>query len=388
MSMVKKMLVLPGTDFLRAYAGTQYLINEFHRMEVQLKIFIRSEKSMVGLFRSLPYDIKVWPYSVSQNPFIRKITNLCFQIVIFFEALAAKNVLTTESTYLRPLALAKRLKPSLCLIQFCQELLIPEDYPQNKYAQAYGRYARVPDIVIDVEPHRAVARKEKMGLVRDPFVLLNTMPLKNVAEPAPLGTLSRLAGVKLPEGIPVLLHAGGIGKEKPLERAIDAVALSKQDVFFLAFCNGCEADILRLSTYAKSKLKPGMFCIRESVPRMELMSALHEADIGIIDYAYSVEPTLNQKFCAPTKLFELMAHGVAVLGSKNDSLWDIVEGQGVGKCAEDDSVDALAQALGKLLKSPADLAEMKKRGPSLFCEQYSYEQICAPVIRMLIPILK
>ncbi len=385
----KHCLIVPGTSFLRAYAGTRYLIEGLVERGVSVELMVRCEIQEAARYRSLPWRIRVFPYSKSGNTLWRKITGLNFKLQVGFRALLSSNLLVTESTFLSVAARVKKLKPGLNLIQFCQELQLLEDYPDNNYAHIYNRYARIPDLVIDVEPGRAAVRQEKAGLSHEPLVLLNTIPETSVVKAAPKGTLAKLAETTLPGGVPVLLHAGGIGKEKPLERIIDAVAQSGEELFLLAFCNAREADVVRLAQYAAANLKAGSFCIRTAVSRQELMPAIAEADIGVIDYAFSVEPTLNQKYCAPTKLYEFMAYGLALLGSANASLQEVIGQNEIGACAADDSVNALAEALLRLLSmDPKAFQEMKARARRVYRESYSYEKCCATPLTELATFLK
>jgi len=380
-----KILVVPGTGFIRAYSGTQYLIDELLGNGVDVRVVLRCSPEEADEYRNLPLKIQLYVTKFNPLQIPGKIEGLFFRLILFFKMLTFNSVLVTETKYLFLSALVKKMKPSLLLVHFCQELNLVEEYPDNKSAKIYARYAKIPDVVIDVEPHRAQARKEKVGLQHKPFVLMNTMPAQNVMSPSVDGTLAQIAGVEFPKGIPVLLHAGGIGKEKPLERVIDAIAMCKKDVFFLAFCSGQTEEIQLLSGYAATKLKPGSYHIRKGIQRSKLMPAMHEADIGVIDYTYSVEPTLNQKYCAPTKLFEFMAYGVTVLGSNNESLRDIVESENIGFCAREDSIESLSQALDQLLSCDAQiLGAMKTRARELFIKKYSYEVLCSPQVKYLI----
>lgn len=380
-----EILVVPGTGFIRAYSGTHYLIEELISNGVDVQVVLRCGPHEADEYRNLPFKIQLYVSKFNPLKIPGKIEGMFFRFYLFFKMLACNSVLVTETKYLFLSVLAKKIKPSLLLVHFCQELTLLEDYPDINSARIYARYAKIPDVVIDVEPHRAQARKEKVGLQHEPFVLMNTMPARNVMSPSVDGTLAQLAGVEFPKGIPVLLHAGGIGKEKPLERVIDAISLCKKDVFFLAFCSGQTEEIQRLSGYAATKLKPGSFLIRKGVPRSKLMPAMHEADIGVIDYTYSVEPTLNQKYCAPTKLFEFMAYGVTVLGSNNESLRDIVEVENIGFCAREDSIESFSRALDEILSCDAEiLGAMKTRARELFYNKYSYEVLCSPQVKYLI----
>jgi glycosyltransferase involved in cell wall biosynthesis len=385
----KHCLVVPGTSFLHAYAGTRYLIEGLVERGVRVEVMVRCETQYAAQYRSLPWQVRVSPYNKSGNALLRKISGLHFKLKVGLRALLSSNLLVTESTFLQIAARVKKLKPGLHLVHYCQELQLLEDYPDSNYAQIYNRYARVPDLVIDVEPNRAAVRQQKVGLSHDPLVLLNTIPVTSVEMSAPAGTLAKLAEATLPQGVPVLLHTGGIGKEKPLERVIDAVAQANDEVFLLAFCNGREADITRLAQYAAANLKAGSFCIRAAVSHQRLLPAITEADIGVIDYAFNVEPTHNQKYCAPTKLYEFMAYGLALLGSANASLREIIEQKEIGACAADDSINALTGALNRLLSlNQEDFQEMKARARTVYRDHYSYEKCCATPLNKIVESLK
>jgi glycosyltransferase involved in cell wall biosynthesis len=306
-----------------------------------------------------------------------------FRIFVFMRMLFARRVLITETAYLKEAARAKRIRGGrMVLAQFCQELFLPEEYPQDRWPATQKRFARAPDIVIDVDPFRARIRAEYYRLAAIPHVLRNTFPLAQVPAPAPRGKLWALAQVSPPPaGVPVLVHAGGVGREKPFERVIDAVAEGGHPVFLLAFCTASDAEIRRLREYAAGKLKPGSFRLGPTVAREELRASLWEADIGVVDYTFSVEPTANQRHCAPTKLYEFMASGLAILGSNNDSLRDVIEREGIGCCAKGDSPRDLSRALGELLGR--DGTQMKARAKTVFAEKYSYETACEAEVRKI-----
>ena len=267
-------------------------------------------------------------------------------------------------------------------MQFCQELALPEEYPHDRWPRTQKRWARVPDVVIDVDPLRAAARAEYYGLRQLPFVLRNTVAQSQLPPRAPAGGLWALAGLAPPPpGLPVLVHAGGVVREKPFERIIDAVAALPEPVFLLAFCSASAAEIQRLRDYAADKLPADRFHLHPAVARDALRASWWEADVGVVDYAFSVESTLNQKFCAPTKLYEFMACGLAVLGSDNESLRVVVEGEGIGVCARGDAPADLARALGELLRQ--DLPVLKARARAAFNARYSYETACADEVRRI-----
>jgi len=377
----KKILIVPGTEFLGAYSGTRYLIENLQSAGVPVKVWIRCSKEDFNEYSKLPFSCSIFLKKTTGYYVLRRLSSLIFRILVFFKMLSARRVLITESTYLREAALVKKIKGRFfILIQFCQELHTPEEYPGLEIATRYERFAQVPDMVIDVEPNRAKIRMERFGLKKLPAVLYNTIPLNSLPMKAPEGTLASLAGLTSFNNLPILLHMGGIGAEKPLDRIIDAIAFSKSTVFFLAFCNGPSEKIETLRAYAESKLVTGRFRILQALPREILLASAWEADIGIIDYTYSVQPSSNQKFCAPSKLYEFLALELAVLCSSNKSLKDIVEKEKIGICAKGDLIEDLGEALRNLLSVPKDLLTMKKRARKVFVEKYSYEKLCLSVL--------
>jgi glycosyltransferase involved in cell wall biosynthesis len=156
----------------------------------------------------------------------------------------------------------------------------------------------------------------------------------------------------------------------------------------LAFCATTQKRYDEALAYAGQKLKHGTYKIFKRVKRSDLLPVLSQADVGIVDYPYSLEKTWNQKFCAPTKLYEYLAAGLAVVGSDNDSLRKVVENNKAGVCAKSDSVESLASAIDEVLSSEVTLRIMKGNAKHVFGEKYSYEKCCYPVVAQIAQFLQ
>ena len=379
----EKLLAVIGSDFDRSYAGTQYLLERLgEHFDVSLYVLTRPQSR--SWYDQLPFTCHVFPFW--DTPWVGRrfrFMSKVFRIGVFLRMLFARQLLITEATYLREAAWAKKIRGRrLVLTQFCQELILPEEYPTEPWPARQKQFARIPDVVIDVDPFRAKIRTEYYGLAQTPYVLRNTFPLSQMPPRAPRGRLWELAGIlPPPPGMPVLVHAGGLGREKPFDRIIEAVAALDRPVYLLAFCSATEEKIRHYRDMAAQKLKPGRFHLGPTVPREQLRASLWEADVGVVDYTFSVEPTLNQKYCAPTKLYEFMACGLAVLGSNNDSLRGVIEREGIGCCAAGEAPHDLAKALDRLLDS--DVAGMKRKAQTVFVDRYSYEVICESEVRKI-----
>ena len=378
-----KLVAVVGTDFDRSYTGTQHLLESLGA-EFDVEAYVFTDVGRGGWYARLPFACHAVALRGSVWDAGRlKLMSKLFRFFVGIRMLFARRVLITETAYLREAVLAKKIKgPRLVLAQFCQELALPEEYPHDRWPRTQQRWARVPDVVIDVDPLRAVVRAERYGLRKPPYVLRNTVARSALPPVAPAGSLWALAGIAPPPpGLPVLVHAGGIAREKPFERIIDAVAALTEPIFLLAFCSASAADVQRLRNYAAGKLPPDRFHLHPAVSRDALRASWWEADVGVVDYAFSVEPTLNQKHCAPTKLYEFMACGLAVLGSDNESLRSIVEREGIGLCARGDAPADLARALEAMLRQ--GVAAMKSKARAAFAARYSYETACADEVRRI-----
>ncbi len=374
--------LIAGTSFLTAYSGTLYLIKELEAQGCNVIVHVPCQEGELELYREQGLEVRELGKSKLPGFLVRlRFRGVLLRLSALMVMLCSRRVILTESTYLREASFVKKIKGrSMCLVHYCQELHLADEYPQLPSIQLLNRLARVPDRVIDVEPNRARIRHEKLSLGVMPWVLLNTLPMKALPERRPAGSLAKLACCELPSDIPILLHMGGIGREKPMERVLEAVETCGRDVFFLAFCNGSEDQLVTLRQEALDRLGEGMFHIVGPKKRLDLLSSAWEADIGLVDYSPSVEHTSNQKYCAPTKLYEFMALGLAILGSDNPSMQQVVEGAGAGVCARGGTPKDLAEALCLVLEDPKALQEMKRCAIQAFASRFSYEKANSPVV--------
>lgn len=380
----KSLLIVSGTGFLREYSGTQHLIRNLART-FDITVIVRCEKNDVAEYRQMPCECKTWTWWDCKWPWWkRRLVTGLLRLYIMFQVYRAERVLITECYFMRETiwAMALRRRKPL-LVQFCQELFLPEETP-GRWSQIYQRYAGVPDIVIDVDPSRARIRAEYFKLDNVRYVLRNTVPEKTLPDYAPEGTLWRLAEMEKHPDAPVLLYMGGLSREKPAYRIIDTVAYAKQPVFLLAFCAALPEKIEEMEKLAAAQLRPGSYKICTARSRAALLGSIYEADIALVDYSTAVENSSNQRYCAPTKLYESMACSLAVLGSNNESLRSVIEGCDAGFCADDDDREGLGRALDRILADPHHLARMKQNARRAFLEKFTYEKCCLPEISRLI----
>lgn len=387
--MSRKVLLAAGTGFLRAYSGTLYLAREMKALGCSLEVWVVGGDDEAAEYADLDIGV-VFTREPKWGGMYRKAFGIYYRLRLICAMLWSRRVIVTENTFLMEAAVAKILCGNrLRFVQYAQELQLAAEYPLLPRIGMIERLglARYATRVVDVEPNRARVRQAALGLRDIPLVMRNTLPRAGMPRRSPPGTLATLAGVVLPPGVPILIHMGGIGREKPLTRVIDAVESCSARVFFLAFCSGSRDEIDRLAKYATEKLGAGNCAILGPKRRDELLAAAWEADVGVVDYSPSVENTSNQRYCAPTKLYEFMALGLAILGSDNDALREIVETEKIGLCSVGPGTDELGRALCGIVSDPANLCGMKARGPFAFDERHCYEKVCSPVALEIVRLL-
>jgi len=385
-----KVVVIPSYEFFSMYGGTRNLLTRLSDLGIDVRVFVRIDPKNRPMYDGLSFGIDYYAWWSPSWPKWKRICSiLFFRVIVCLKVLFADRVILIDSLYLPEVAWVKRIRPNLKVIQFCQELQIPSDYPHKREAKIYQRYAKVPDMVLDVDSFRANKRLEYFGLKKLPLVLLNTISATCDTHKHGSLTLAALARIdKLPVDVPIIIYAGGIGVEKPFSRLVDAVKAQSVRCFFLAFCSAPQALVKEAQQYAQEHLCGEMHRVCEGVKHADLLAVLNEADVGVVDYPYSWEKSWNQKYCAPTKLYEYMASGLAVVGSDNETLRSVIESNGAGCCAASDSTEDLGAALGKVIADPRALMQMKKNSRHAFLENYAYEKSCYPVIENVVEFLK
>lgn len=380
-----KLYVTTGANFLRAYSGVQYLAQSLACRGVAVQVSAPVPASMLHELADCP--VPVYSYYrgwYGRLPMLRQ--RACRLRILYMGLVRRYPILCCDLHFYQECALVKRHRPDQALVLYCQELLTPEEHGQTKYARDlayYAESAHLPDLVVEVNEQRAAKRIQRFGLKQPVAVLPNTLPLSEVPPRAPRGTLARLAGRDLPEEMPVLIYAGGIHPGVGFDTIAAAVAALRRPILLLAFCNGRPRRVRALRERLTERLGADRVQVCESVPRRALLSCMHEADAGLVHYPWSAEQSVNQLYCAPTKMHEYLAAGIPVVGSANPPLREVLEGGEVGVCAEDDAPESLAAAMEALLWDEERKRAIRERAPRLFAEELCYEKVSGPAVEAI-----
>lgn len=381
----RRLTIVASSNFLRGYGGIAYLAEAICARGISVRVIapipvaeLPGARRFAFSTRSL-YSIAPWSAYLSRRLFHLELA--------LTGALTARHWLFTDLSFYREAVMIRRLRPGSRLIHYCAELLTPEEFPGVPGTAFYAAHAGVPDLVIDVNEERAARRRDRFGLSSGILVLPNTLPHSEVPPPAPRGTLARLAGGDLPEGVPVLLYPGGTHAGTGLETLVAAVAGLERPAVLLVFCNSDQPDELRrVQGLVNDRLGPARGRVCAPVPRQQLLASMWEALLGFVSYPYSAAPSWNQLYCAPTKAFECIATGLPIVASANPPLQALVAARNVGVCARDDSVEALREATSCLLHDSGRRLEMSERGKRLFAEELCFERVSAPIVNRILDV--
>lgn len=379
----KKVFVITGVNFLRAYGGIKYLCQNLTARGVELQICAPIPREMVKELDGWP--VPMYSYYTKWYSGCRKFRSLICAARTIIQVLATDSaLLVCELQFYFVAVLIKKLKPKTPVIFYSQEMLTPEEHSSGylgKLVRYYERYSDIPDLLIDVNPYRVAKRKERFKITKEVIILPNTIPLSEIPNPGPIGTLSSLAGGGLPANIPILIYAGGAHFSMGWDFILDAVDSVSLSLFFLAFCQGTREEIMLLRQKVQKHRGARKVRVCDAVPRTTLLSCLHEANAGLVFYPYSAERSTNQLYCAPTKALEYIGVGLPVIASANPPLIDLIDGYALGVCAKDDTAASLTEAIEKLFKkSSFQLQEMRSRERLIFKEKLCFERVSEGVL--------
>ena len=384
----RKLLIVTPNSFVHAYGGVLYLADALWQRGVKVRVLGTLQREYAHLIPQRPYPV----IDLAQLPFggVSKIRVLIKTARIMQEGLRPHtHLLFNDYDYYREAVWLKRLRPNAQLIHYTTELLTPEEQPAIRRLRFYDRHARIPDLIIDVEPHRALARQKRFGLDQLPLVLRNTLPAADFPLPGPPGSLARLAGGPLPANRFILLYAGSAHPTMSFDRLLQAIRRCPVPVFLLGFIRGDARRIEHWRRQLNTKLGPTGGRICPAVPRLDLLRVLSEAGAGLIYYPPSDEPSSNQLFCAPTKLYEYLAAGLPVVGSANPSLRDLLEPANLGYCADEDSPAGLARALEQTITRYGSQPEIHRlRAQAYFRDCLCFEKTSEPVVSAILAALR
>lgn len=214
-----------------------------------------------------------------------------------------------------------------------------EFYEAEDYQRGMKKIAPQVDVLTACEPHRAQYMVEWWGLTKTPYILPNkpyARPGKKQGEGSTPELREAIAQIK---GKKILLYQGYIKADRNFLPLAQALAQTQSD-YYLVLCGNNDAGIAQQlqDIYAKT-LYLGNFA---APSHMEITPY---ATIGI---AYYEDDCINNRYCAPNKIYEYAGCGVPMLCNAIPGLTETVGKFGAAECVDFCNVDQVIQAIHKI----------------------------------------
>lgn len=293
---------------------------------------------------------RVLPVRLPRIPFVLTYIYFCCAFV----RIALRNqpdVIHAHDYYMAaPGLLASRLTGAR-LIYDAHELIIPERGGRaSSLLRLFALLERIvvprADLVIAANAERATYMSSYYSMARQPIVVRN-IPDEPAYRPPSEGAAFSPAQGDYGDSY-VLVYQGIILLRRGLERILDALVLLPVE-FQLEIVGG-GPDEERLAEEIASRDLSGRVRQRGRVPREALHGLLLQCDAGVLTYSYE---SLNDRFCAPNKIFEYAQAALPILATDQEPLRRMVQGYGIGKLiASDDGPLEIATAIQELSTAP------------------------------------
>jgi glycosyltransferase involved in cell wall biosynthesis len=184
------------------------------------------------------------------------------------------------------------------------------------------------------------------------------------------------------EGRFVVLYLGAHGISHALARILDAAERLRDapEVLFVFVGEGAEKDQL-VEEARRRDLSNVRFVA--GVPKERVLAWYRAADVGLVPLR-KVE--LFKTFI-PSKMFELLACGVPVLGSVEGEAREILLESGGAVVVDPEDADAIASQVRALRVDPARRRTMGERGRAYVVERYGRARLARDYAAILAPIV-
>jgi glycosyltransferase involved in cell wall biosynthesis len=260
----------------------------------------------------------------------------------------------------------------------CPELFMPGDSNEARDTSIYSKWANLADLTIDVDPMRAQIRRSTFRIAKDVLALPNTLSLAEMEASRGRETLRRVVGRAPQPGVPIIVYTGALHEEVRYADIVEALAEIRRPFFFVACSPAIPERREEFVRLVRERLGPERGTVVTPLPRSEMLSLLCEATIGLVYYPVQEGSPLNVQYAAPGKAYEYIAAGLPVVSSRNETMVQLIEGNGIGTCCSEDNAVGLRQALETVLAG--DLAGMREKCLRLFKAEWCYERVAPPVI--------
>lgn len=224
------------------------------------------------------------------------------------------------------------------VIQNCLEF-----YEQEWYQEAMPRICREADVTTACEPNRAQFMVDWWHLEKQPYILRNK-PYSHPRTPRMEGSTPELReAIAQVQGKKTILYQGAIEADRDL--GLLAAALREYNSeYYLVLSGPVKDDSLdRLKAMYDKVLYLG------NLPSPFHMELASHADICV---AFYKDNSINNRFCAPNKIYEYAGFGAPMLCNPIPGLTETVGAAGAAECVDFHDAKAVIDAIGRIDANP------------------------------------
>lgn len=224
------------------------------------------------------------------------------------------------------------------VIQNCLEF-----YELEWYQKAMPQICRDADVTTACEPNRAQFMVDWWHLEKRPYILYNK-PYSHPRTPKMEGSTPELRdAIAQVQGKKTILYQGAIEADRDLGLLASALHNYDSD-YFLVLTGPVKDDSLeRLKSVYDKVLYLG------NLPSPFHMELASHADICV---AFYKDNSINNRFCAPNKIYEYAGFGAPMLCNPIPGLTETVGAAGAAECVDFHDAKALMDAIGRIDAAP------------------------------------
>ena len=196
------------------------------------------------------------------------------------------------------------------------------------------------DLVIVPSPERARYYQTRYGVKAGPLVVRNCPRLRAPVSPGPdLAAELERQGVR-PE-TRIVLYQGGLGDERCTAEVVEAARLLPGELITVLVGPVARRFGAKLERLLREGAGRVVYLPRRSPEALWPLTC--RAQVGLALY----RPTsLNNRLCAPNKVFEYLMAGLSVVASAGESMESLLVRRGLGVTADPEDPRAIAEAIG------------------------------------------
>ena len=290
-------------------------------------------------FRRRNVDVELFDYKRRSNKLIQKAENavLYWNVIHSFmkKYWTAESVLWvgSEQTIIKMWPYIRNVHPVI--------LNALEFYEEDWYQKSMKRIAPRVDVLTACEPHRAQMMKDWWGLSKLPYVI----PNKTYAHPRQKnmkGSTAELRrAIQEMEGKKTILYQGSLVGDRDL--SLLASALNRMNSDYYLVLSGPVREGVNWAEKLKQIYSRTIYLGNLPAP-LHLEVTSH----ATICTAFYKDNSINNRYCAPNKIFEYAGCGIPMLCNNVPGLTETVGRAGAAECVDFSDPDAVIDAIHKI----------------------------------------